>query len=84
MDNRHGLLVDAEVRDANGRAEMECGPDMLDRQLHRKRCTVGADKLYDVREFIEGCRTLRVTPHVTQSTSGRHSPSLHVWALVTA
>lgn len=73
MDNRHGLLVDAEVRHATGRAEIEAGLDMLERQLRKQRCTVGADKLYDVREFIEGCRSLKVTPHVAQNTSGRRS-----------
>ncbi len=25
---------------------------------------MGADKGYDVREFVDGCRSLRITPHV--------------------
>ena len=35
--------------------------------------TVGADKGYDAKEFIEACREMKVAPHVAQNTSGRRS-----------
>jgi len=74
MENRNGLLVDAEVRHATGRGEVETALDMLERQCPTgRRRTLGADKLYDTREFVAGCRTLRVTPHVAQNTNGRSS-----------
>ena len=34
---------------------------------------MGADKQYDAKDFVKGCRELRVTPHVARNTSGRSS-----------
>ena len=74
MENRSGLVVDAEARYATGRAEVETALAMLERQTSTsRRRTLGADKLYDTREFVTGCRQLGVTPHVAQNTSGRSS-----------
>ncbi|MFN3915905.1 MAG: transposase, partial [Aquabacterium sp.] len=36
-----------------------------------KRATVGADKGYDCKAFIKGCRKLKVTPHV--AAKDKHS-----------
>ena len=38
-----------------------------------RRRTVGADKGYDTRDFIEVTRALGFTPHVTQNTARRRS-----------
>jgi transposase len=74
IENRSGLVVDAEARYATGRAEVETALAMLERQTSTsRRRTLGADKLYDTREFVTGCRQLGVTPHVAQNTSGRSS-----------
>src|SRR5215468_6957829 len=35
--------------------------------------TLGADKGYDTRDFVVGLRAERVTPHVAQNTTRRHS-----------
>jgi len=35
--------------------------------------TVGADKGYDAREFVDACTAMQVVPHVAQNTSGRRS-----------
>ena len=35
--------------------------------------TLGADKGYDAKEFIDACIEMRVIPHVAQNTSGRSS-----------
>jgi hypothetical protein len=35
--------------------------------------TLGADKVYDVREFVDDLRDLNVTPHIAQNTTNRSS-----------
>lgn len=35
--------------------------------------TLGADKAYDAQDFINELRSMKVTPHVAQSTNGRRS-----------
>ncbi|MFS8981626.1 IS5 family transposase [Cupriavidus necator] len=77
-DNRHGLVVSAMVTNADGHAEREAAKVMLNdaRQATddpSAEVTVGADKGYDAREFIQACLEMKVTPHVAQNTSGRSS-----------
>ena len=68
IENRHGLLVDIRVAEANGFAERQVALEMLASETDRWRVrTVGADKAYDRRNFVEGCRALGVTPHVAQN-----------------
>jgi hypothetical protein len=38
-----------------------------------QRLTLGADKAYDVFEFVDDLRDLDVTPHITQNTTNRSS-----------
>jgi transposase len=64
MENRHGLAVDGAVTAATGTAEREAALALLDRRAGRRRITLGADKAYDVREFIQSLRARKVTPHV--------------------
>lgn len=64
MENRHGLAVDGGVTQASGTAEREAALAMLDRRSARGRVTLGADKAYDVRQFIGDLRARQVTPHV--------------------
>lgn len=64
MENRNGLIVDGAATLATGTAEREAALAMLDRRPAKRRVTLGADKAYDVRGFIEDLRTRRVTPHV--------------------
>src|SRR5690606_501957 len=63
-ENRNGLIVDTEVTEASTSQEWDAGTTMLARQSARPGMTVGADKGYDTGEFVEGCRGLKVTPHV--------------------
>jgi transposase len=68
MENRHGLIVDTEVEHATGTAECDSALAMLSRLPKRKRRrTLGADKLYDTKDFVRGCRERGVTPHVAQN-----------------
>src|ERR1041385_4046864 len=64
MENRHGLAVDGGVTQATGTAEREAALAMLDRRPRRRRITLGADKAYDVRQFVKDLRERRVTPHI--------------------
>ena len=73
MENRNGLIVDAELTRASGTAEREAALEMLAAQPGDSRKTVGADKAYDSANFIEACRTIGVTPHVAQNTTRRTS-----------
>ena len=70
IENRHGLIADAMATQADGRAERDAGLLMLHAEWKRapwRQRTVGADKAYDVREFIDVTRELGCTPHVTQN-----------------
>ena len=67
IENRNGLVVDAELRQASGRAEREAATTMAERIDNSGRVTVAADKGYDVREFVGAMRDRNVTPHVAQN-----------------
>ena len=74
MENRNGLVLDVLVTQASGTAERDATLVMLDRRKGpRKRVTLGADKGYDTRAFIEELRQREVTPHVAQHTTRRRS-----------
>lgn len=70
VENRHGLLVDLRISEANGRCERQTALKMLKRQRTR-RITVGADRGYDCADFVQGCRQANITPHVAQCTHRR-------------
>jgi transposase len=69
MDNRHGLAVDARLTTANNRMEREAALEMLRRLRGSHRITLGADKGYDVRAFVEDLRDLNVTPHIARKNT---------------
>lgn len=69
MENRTGLIVDAELTIADGYAERATAIAMLKRlpPMARRR-TVAADKAYDTKGFVADARALGFTPHVAQNT----------------
>jgi transposase len=71
MENRHGLAVDGSLTPATGFAEREQALVMATRLP--PGATLGADKSYDTRDFVDGLRGLAVTPHVAQNTTKRSS-----------
>ena len=73
MENRHGLVVDAKVTQATGKAEREAAVDLVDALGGSQRITLGADKNYDTKGFVEGLREMTVTPHVAQNDTNRSS-----------
>jgi hypothetical protein len=68
VENRHGLIVNAELLEANGRAERDAALLMLEQVAGDGRITVGGDKGFDTQEFVAECRHMNVTPHVAQNT----------------
>lgn len=68
MENRHGLVVQAQATEANGTAERKAALEMIDQQTPgtSNQLTLGADKAYDAREFVADLRQKCVTPHVAQ------------------
>ena len=77
-DNRHGLVVNAVVTTADGFAEREAAKAMINDAVQaadnpKAEITLGADKGYDAKEFIDALQAMNVIPHVAQNTSGRRS-----------
>jgi transposase len=66
MENRNGLAVGVQLTQATGTAEREAALAILEDIPRRTRITVGGDKGYDVRSFVEGLRDQGATPHVAQ------------------
>lgn len=66
MENRNGLAVGGVVSQATGTAEREEALALVDRHRpkSKRRITLGADKAYDVMQFIEDLRSRSVTPHI--------------------
>jgi transposase len=66
MENRYGLAVAGGVSLATGTAEREAALALMDRYRgrSRRRITLGADKAYDVRQFVADLRTRGITPHI--------------------
>jgi len=74
MENRHGLLVDACLTLADGHAERVAALHMIEPRADRPTAiTLGADKAYDTEDFVNELRSMKVTAHVAQNTSGRSS-----------
>ena len=61
MDNREGLVVDVRLTPANGTGDRDAALEMLASAPVSGRITVGADRGYDTRGFVKGCRKMKVT-----------------------
>lgn len=75
MENRHGLVVGGGASLATGTAEREGALALVDGHRGRRRITLGADKAYDVAEFVASLRARSVSPHISidghLSTTGK-------------
>ncbi|MBX7101738.1 MAG: IS5 family transposase [Myxococcaceae bacterium] len=77
MENRNGLLVDLALLPATGFAERDAALMMLSGTVpRRQRATVGGDKGFDTRDFVEDCRNIGITPHVAQTSDPRRSSAI--------
>lgn len=68
-ENRNGFIVGTEVTPAGTSQEWDAGVTILAQLGTCPGMTVGADKGYDTAEFVEGCRALKITPHVAAKIS---------------
>ncbi len=77
IENRNGLVVDLQMDIADGFAERRNALVMLDNNMPgKRRITLGADKGYDTRDFVEDCRMRNVTPHVSQNITERRGSNI--------
>jgi len=68
MENRHGLIVDGMATTADGHTERDAALLLL--QAHARPSgprTLGADKHFDTRDFVDVTRQLGYTPHLSQN-----------------
>jgi transposase len=72
-ENRNGLVVSTLTTRAYGSAERDAALLMSESLPGTHRVTLGADKGYDVREFVHELRHMEITPHVAQNNTNRHS-----------
>ncbi|UWQ35614.1 IS5/IS1182 family transposase (plasmid) [Leisingera sp. M527] len=73
MENRHGMVVQGDPTQADGRAERKTALDMLHRHSpgSTRQLTLDAAREYDAAEFVADLRQACVTPHVARKA--RHS-----------
>lgn len=72
MEHRQGLAVDVEITQADGYAERAAALRLLKRHAAK---SLAADKAYDTREFVAGCRELGVRAHVAQNLTRTYGGS---------
>lgn len=73
IENRRGFVIAACATQASAKAEREAGLAMLDQIGLRagevppdKQFTMGADKAYQEKDFIQGLRERHIAPHVAE------------------
>jgi transposase len=82
-ENRNGLVMAALATQCGTSAEREAALAMLDQwgrspgrvNEHTRPITVGADKLYQEKEFLTGLRERKVIPHVAEYEPNPHWPN---------
>lgn len=70
MENKSGLVIGGHVTLATGSCEREAAVKMVKNISGSHRKTVGSDKAYDHREYVQRLRQLNVTAHVAQKSRG--------------
>ena len=76
VENRNGLIMDAMVTHADGKAEADAALLMADAMRSgkgEKRFTLGADKAYDSRDVVATLQEMKVTRHIAQNNNNRRS-----------
>ncbi len=72
MENRHGLIVGIDVRQATGTGERDGALDLVDAHVNAG-ATLGADKGYDTFDFVAALKRRGIKPHIARHTQGRRS-----------
>ena len=80
MENRSGLVIEACLTHADGHAERNAALAMIEPRADRPaRTTLGADKGYDVQDFVNELRSMNVTPHVAAKSKGSAIDGRTTW-----
>jgi transposase len=66
MENRNGIAVNGCVTLAEGRAEPQAALALVEEIPGQHRITLGADKGYDSKDFVQELRDHQVTPHIAR------------------
>jgi transposase len=75
-ENRNGLVMDACVTESSTRGEREAALAMIEhRKLGRAGTTLGADKAYQEKVFLERLRVLGIVPHVAEYREQKYWPN---------
>ena len=72
-ENRNGLVISTRTTQAYGCAERDAALLMAEDIPGDHRVTLGADKGYDVGDFVAELRQMNITPHVAQNDTNRRS-----------
>jgi transposase len=72
-ENRNGLVVSTLTTRAYGCAERDAALLMAEALPGTHRITLGADKGYDARDFVDELRHMEITPHIAQNGTNRRS-----------
>ena len=75
MENRNGLAVSCVVNQPSWGSEHEAAIEMMQGITTSHQKTVGGDKHYDQKTFVEAMKELNVTAHVAQNIHSRRSKS---------
>ncbi len=74
MENRNGLIVGAAATRASGHAERLAALHLVGPHADRAHAvTLGGDKGFGARDFVDELRQINVTPHVAQNITRRRS-----------
>lgn len=75
MENRNGLAVNYHLNEASWASEHDAGIEMMQNLSSENQKTIGGDKHYDQKTFVEGMREINVSPHVAQNIHSRRHKS---------
>ncbi len=71
MENRNGLVVNAQLTRASGTAERETALELIKQRPRKTGMTLAGDKAFDTKDFVHELRAGGVTPHVAQNDKRR-------------
>jgi len=76
VENRNHLIVGVATAPAADVDEREAAIHLLAHLPGEHRKTVEVDKGYETQGFVAGCRSMKITPHVTMSDGRRGGSAL--------
>jgi transposase len=75
IENRNGLVVEVETTQASGTAEREAALIMCEWNV-KPDATLGADKAYDVKEFVEELEAKDIKPYIARNIFGNRTSAI--------